>query len=1084
MDSQSFLTSSRPVVVQAKGNKSCSPQDMVVVSLQPESYVIHLIQRLAILPGIENEISKCHNILSSAPRSYPLRPDRLRYLASLRTIRYDLLGQEEDLNKCIAHITEAILLPHGQFQSNQDAVYGFSLLASSLLSRFSLYKRPEDIKSSLEYFRHLRSKFHPFGAFHLPSDRLISNHVRTLAHHVMLSNDAVVEMEEMADLSRELFTLDRSTGYTRDAIFDFSIASVEIFRRDDAKQPPERVIDVLRVVAMQEPDWHHVSFALAHCLAIRFQTTQDIDIYEEAMFIADKIIASRNPGDSLTPTQKRTIGLIVALITDRLNFYARPEYLVDSLHHLHILHDIPSLPEHLCSSITEFLGRLGQRHIDYFGVDYFSTKTNSVETLSDTVVAGRSSSFSLTRAGFRWTAEPSDNAESEVGKRALLLRESLTAIRNNEQTDIEETVKYGRILVPSPHSRHRSPISPVNDLAEFLFQSYRHTSRLDHLNEAIITLRHILHMPGTNRIRCEVAEGLLKIVDERWRLFHEGQDFEEIMSLYSELVNTGSEPAFHRFPISCEWASKARDYAHPCTSDAYENAMSLMQETLVFSPTLQTQHFRLVVTLREFEGVPLDYASHQIETIKLKQAVQTLERGRGLLWSEMRGFRPSIDQLRAASPSLAVNLADVNRRLESVTMSASESEEIGHGGAGAGHREAMNSIGRLVITQRRLLEERGALISHIQSLPGLENFLQPPSFDVLNSAAAHGPVVIINQSQFQSYILLLVKDSLPSVISTPSNFHDRAKQLKDDFLRVRYEKGLDSMDFELSLASVLADLYELVGKPVIERLRQLEVPEKSRVWWCPTSAFCSLPLHAMGPIPSNHRCKVYFMDLYVTSYTPTLSALIESRKPGSQHKTFGKPSLLLVTQLESLPGARKEVKVLEAVVSELTTLASEEATPTTVVTHLRDHHFAHFVCHGLLETGKPFDASFKLHEGDLTLLEIVRSQLPAAEFAFLSACHTAELTEDSIADEGLHLTAAMQFCGFRSVIGTMWDMADLDGADLSAHFYKYIFTESPGWEGVPYYERSARALQVAVKKLRRKRGITLERWVNFVHYGA
>lgn len=52
------------------------------------------------------------------------------------------------------------------------------------------------------------------------------------------------------------------------------------------------------------------------------------------------------------------------------------------------------------------------------------------------------------------------------------------------------------------------------------------------------------------------------------------------------------------------------------------------------------------------------------------------------------------------------------------------------------------------------------------------------------------------------------------------------------------------------------------------------------------------------------------------------------------------------------------------------------------------------------------------------LLDIVRRQLPSAEFAFLSACHTAELAEESLADEVLHLAAAMQFCGFRSVVGT------------------------------------------------------------------
>ena len=78
----------------------------------------------------------------------------------------------------------------------------------------------------------------------------------------------------------------------------------------------------------------------------------------------------------------------------------------------------------------------------------------------------------------------------------------------------------------------------------------------------------------------------------------------------------------------------------------------------------------------------------------------------------------------------------------------------------------------------------------------------------------------------------------------------------------------------------------------------------------------------------------------------------------------------------------------------------------------------------------------------------------------------------------------MQYCGFRSVIGTMWAMADTDGADLSKHFYKAIFADKADQNGVPYHERSARALQTAVQKLRRKRGITVERWVNFVHYGA
>jgi len=179
----------------------------------------------------------------------------------------------------------------------------------------------------------------------------------------------------------------------------------------------------------------------------------------------------------------------------------------------------------------------------------------------------------------------------------------------------------------------------------------------------------------------------------------------------------------------------------------------------------------------------------------------------------------------------------------------------------------------------------------------------------------------------------------------------------------------------------------------------------------------------------------------------------------------------------------REAKAVQAVDTQVTTLFSARATPTKVLARLRDHRFAHIVCHGILEPGKPFEASFKLHnEKRLLLLDIVRSQLPNAEFAFLSACHTAELTDESIADEMLHLAAAMQFCGFRSVVGTMWAMADTDGRDLARYFYGSLFLD--GTQDTRYYERTAEALRDAAVKLRAKTGITLERWVNYVHYGA
>jgi len=281
---------------------------------------------------------------------------------------------------------------------------------------------------------------------------------------------------------------------------------------------------------------------------------------------------------------------------------------------------------------------------------------------------------------------------------------------------------------------------------------------------------------------------------------------------------------------------------------------------------------------------------------------------------------------------------------------------------------------------------------------------------------------------------------------------------------------------------VLEDLYDLVGRLVIDRLRELRIPRQSRVWWCPTSVFCFLPLHAMGPIPSDNNKIRYFSDLYVSSYTPTLGALIAARTSAVQLSDLS-PSLLVVGQPdEYLKGVKAELKVIRSVGIPVISLVSQEATRTTVIQGLQKHRLVHFACHGTLKPGKPFDAGFELHDGDrLTLLDIVRSRLPTAEFAFLSACHTAELTDVENPDEALHLAAAMQYSGFRSVVGTMWAMADTDGRDLSEHFYRSMLSMDGG-VGSPC-ERSAMALQCAVQRLRNKKGVTLERWVNFVHCG-
>ena len=189
----------------------------------------------------------------------------------------------------------------------------------------------------------------------------------------------------------------------------------------------------------------------------------------------------------------------------------------------------------------------------------------------------------------------------------------------------------------------------------------------------------------------------------------------------------------------------------------------------------------------------------------------------------------------------------------------------------------------------------------------------------------------------------------------------------------------------------------------------------------------------------------------------------------------------------SLTSAGKERNAIRGV-REFKELLGKRATPKAVLRLLQGAHWVHFACHGVLAK-EPFNSSLKLSGGGLTLLDIARANLPNAEFAFLSACHTAEQGPDFALDEALHLAAGMQFCGFRSVVGTMWQLLDHDGPFLASAVYGYLMRDLN--EGEIRFKRAAAAVRMAALDLREhgdvdpKTGkLMTERWVNLVHMGA
>ena len=992
-------------------------------------------------------------MLSTLPRHHPLRPICACHLGRRLFERFTLLYQQDDLDKAILYLTDSLLSPPlSWLEHGPKIVLVLFLLALFLAVRSEVSKEP-DVIYAAKYLRYLRdSTCTPF-AVHVTS--LL---VRMLASQMELkASDVVPTLEEMTALTHELLTSDPSSDHTTRASACFARAVAHLLPELSTDRLLNAIIECLRLARKHKPELREVHFFLATCLHLRFVYTLN-DGLDEAVSILDEMITSSSPGDEfLAESQK-----FVAHLSMLRSMVSHPEHSEEAIYRARAFLSSSSPADTLYPTWTHILEHAGKDRFRNFGpIDGLEASSSS---------------------------DPLPGDPIDVAQKTSLLLNLLDGIRNYSITDIEEAIELGRSILASSDSGDY--LHSSLEFSRIQFGAFERTKNINYLDESIHTSRQLLGRQLPKLLRSPTILGHVLSLFTRSQISrgHSSQDLQEIVELLPQLLNDGSQwlSLPHRFNFACIWARLARITQHPSTSTAYETILSLRQDIAPFSPTLQLQHTTLTSFVSFSHEMPLDYASYQVQRGQLEQAIETLERGRALLWSEMRHLRTSTDQLLHAHPELGHKFAALNRDLEELTKSIPPSHKLNMDDVVADDLRAGDQFGSLFRRQRGLLKERDKVISQIRDLPGFDRFLTFPLFDTLRSAASSGPVIIVNHSESRSDILILLPNATPSLISTPTDFYDRANALKDKLVVSQVKDGLNSSEYDKTLASALAELYELVGKPVIERLRTLRVPDQSRVWWCPTSVFCSLPLHAMGPISSDDGELRYFLDIYISSYTPSLSALIQSRSRDSSSRSLDRPSVLLVAQTDPfLPTVESEIEVVQSLDADVTSLISGAATPAAVLDGFQNHRFVHFACHGTLEANKPFEAGFELH-GDkrLTLLDIVRSRLPTAEFAFLSACHTAEVTEGSIMDEGLHLAAAVQYSGFRSVVGTMWAMADVDGRDLAENFYKALFSNSRRDQGTPFHERSAKALRSAVKKLRRRRRMTLERWVNFVHYGA
>ncbi|MBW8705633.1 hypothetical protein MBT84_39105 [Streptomyces sp. MBT84] len=544
------------------------------------------------------------------------------------------------------------------------------------------------------------------------------------------------------------------------------------------------------------------------------------------------------------------------------------------------------------------------------------------------------------------------------------------------------------------------------------------------------------------------------------------------LSLWEGLVPDPSVQPSSRASAAA-YAARAR-----CRRGAWAAAVDLYAQALDVLPTLVTpaQDTRAqeeLLTL--WSGLAGEAASCAIAAGDPDRAVELQEQGRGVLWSQLLDSRTELDALQAVEPELAERLTVVERELNT-SPEAGASEPW---------------WGRIADRRLTLAAEREDLVAQIRTLTGFEDFRRPAGIEELRQAAADGPVVLVVSSQWRTDALIVTTSATRTVPLGVGHPELLARTQRYLTALQRYETGPRDALAQVTLNLMVTRTLEWLWRDIVEpSLRALELttspPDGAglpRLWWCPTGLLALLPLHAAGIPESGAGTAVQsgecVQDRVTPSYTPTLRALLDSRAdahssvPGDGMLVVGLPS---TPGYGPLPQVEDELAALRAAFPTSTVLRGERATRQAVRDGLRTHRWAHLSCHGGQDLTRPSQGGVVLHDAVLTVADLRSDHFAQGDFVFLSACQTA-LGGAGAPDEAMAVTSALQYTGWRQVVGTLWSVGATTAAEVTAGVYDALASDGTLDTG-----EAAQALYEAVRELRRA-GHPPRVWAPFVHSG-
>jgi hypothetical protein len=203
-------------------------------------------------------------------------------------------------------------------------------------------------------------------------------------------------------------------------------------------------------------------------------------------------------------------------------------------------------------------------------------------------------------------------------------------------------------------------------------------------------------------------------------------------------------PTSTKFMVAKNWAALAEHYGHPTALEAFRCSISLLPLLAALNADLELRQQRLMGGTRgasnenlRTDGLAIRAAGCAIRAGKLEDAIELLEEGRAVFWTQAMQVRSPMHDLQAEYPDMAEKLRQLGRGLEAGSFSSGS--RVGGAvitGPGVGGEKKLLMAHVEATHLRRLNVEWEETLSAVRKFPKFEDFLRPRRFSVLQSACS------------------------------------------------------------------------------------------------------------------------------------------------------------------------------------------------------------------------------------------------------------------------------------------------------------------------------------------------------------